>query len=367
MKRILITINTAFVEYGGLATVMLNYYRAMNKKDLQIDFVSTNEITPELDKELQDNNSHYYNIGMRTLNLKIVKYLYKLSRVLKKGNYDVIHINGNSSTMILELLVARMHHIPVKMVHGHNSHSDYPKLHKFLLPFFVKLCDIRIATAKLVGDWLYGGAEYIVLNNAIDTTKYMFNPDSRMRCRERLGISDKFVIGHVGKMNAAKNHHFILKVFQKMKQKRPEAVLLLVGDGPLRHEIEKECQQYHISDSVILAGMQDDASAYLQAMDAFIFPSNWEGLGLALVEAQAAGLKCLASLNVPREAKASDNVRFLDTNSSVDIWVNNIMSIPPYDRMEKSKEACACIQERGYDIATQAVKLEQLYNMNKNN
>lgn len=360
MKRILIVITTAFVPYGGLTTVMMNYYRAMGKKKLKIDFASTNEPPEVLLKELNENGSQYFNLGDRKKHL--IKYLKKLNKVLRGNSYDVIHVNGNSATMAFELRTAKRRRVPVRIAHGHTTRSDYSWLHKILFRVFRKSYTHAIAVSDKAGEWLFSGQEYIVLNNAIPVKKYKYDMSIREKYRNSLGFSDKFIVGNVGKLYAAKNHSFLIQIFCELRKKKENAHLLIVGGGELRGELEEQCRSLGIEDDVTFLGMREDIPELLQTMDIFVFPSRYEGFGMALIEAQAAGLYCFASESVPGETKLSNNIQYISLNEKVQDWVEKISVVNCYNRMKCSIQACSTICACGYDIETAVEKLEKIYN-----
>lgn len=359
-RKILIIITTAFVPYGGLTTVMMNYYRAMDKTGLQIDFASTNDPPKVLLDELKANGSEYFNLRDRKKQLP--KYLKNLKAVLKNGHYDVVHVNGNSATMAFELKVAKKYGVPVRIAHGHNSKTSHSIVHGFLKPLFNKMYTHAISVSKTAGDWLYGGNKYIILNNAIDLEKYKFNKEIRDKVRRDLKIDSKFVVGNVGKLNEQKNHTFLLKVFAELKKIRGDVCLLLVGGGHLETDLRNECKNLNIENDVIFTGMVDNASDYFQAMDVFVFPSSFEGLGMAVIEAQANGLHCFASVNVPKETKVSTLITYLDLTDTPAKWAKKITYYNTVaQRKVDSDEAIKEIRKNGYDITCEANKLQKIY------
>lgn len=357
MTKILVIITTELVQYGGLASVMLNYYRSMNRKNFQIDFASTNEIDEELKTEFHFCNTKYYNLGKRK---NILRYIYNLMNVVRKEKYDIVHVNGNSSTMVLELLASKAGGVKRIIAHGHAARSSYPIIHKLLHPVFCCLYTDAIAVSKKTGDWLFKD-EYHILNNAIDTEKYSFNQELRKKIREEYNIQDKFVIGNVGKLNQDKNHIFLIQLFCEIKKEKDNAMLLLVGGGALEDELRRKVEDFGISDSVIFTGMLNDTSGVLQAMDVFVFPSKFEGFGMALVEAQAAGLMCVSSDSVPLETKVSKSVYYLSLNENKTNWIEKIINSNSLNRTKISEENCKSIAMAGYDIHCEAEKLRKIY------
>ena len=360
MRKVLIIITTQFISYGGLTTVMMNYYHAMDKSGLHIDFASTNESPQELLDELYSNGSEYFCLKERNKNP--FKYRQNLKNVLEKNKYDVIHVNGNSATMALELSVAKKCGVPVRIAHGHTTRTSHPIINKMLGYMFRNTYTCPIAVSKLAGDWLYNGNQYTVLNNAIDLEKYKFNKKIRDNVRQELKIENKFVVGNVGKLNESKNHTFLLKVFAELKKTQGNALLLLVGGGSLEAKLKSDCVNLGIDKDVIFLGMRDNAYDYLHAMDVFVFPSYFEGLGMAVIEAQANGLHCFASENVPKETKVSTLITYLDLTDAPAKWAKKITYYNTVAQREvDSDEAIKEIRKNGYDITCEANKLQKIY------
>ena len=363
MRKILIVITTSFVQVGGLTTVMLNYYKAMDKSGLLIDFASTNEPEEAMLSLLKSNNSSYYNLGPRKKHT--IRYAHNLMKLIKRNEYDVVHINGNSSTMIIESIVARICKVQDVICHLHAASSSYPMINKILSPVFRKTYSHAIAVSKQAGDWLFKQG-YMVLNNAIDVEKYRFNLGSRSEIRGELGIEDKYVIGTVGKLNPLKNQTFLLELFAEYSKKDDDSVLVIVGGGPLDSELRHKAETLGISDRTIFLGLRPDVQSIIQGFDVFVFPSIHEGLGLVLIEAQAAGLSCIASDTIPKETHVSDYIDYLSLQSDFSIWIERINSIRnrEFDRNAQSIDACKSINEHGYNVVSQTGKLEKIYRGN---
>lgn len=360
MRKILVIITTAFVEFGGLATVMMNYYRKMNKENLKIDFASTNMIDSKLENELKDNESQYYNLGSRKRNP--IKYAHNLNKLLKNGDYDVVHVNANSATVSLELSVAYINRVSCKIVHIHNSRGNHRYVHKLLQPVLFGLCDVPLACSKKAGYWAYNDRDFIVLNNAVDTKKYSFDKDARKRIREKLDVTeDDFVVGHVGKINEQKNHSFLLDVFYQFHKQHENAYLLLVGDGGLRKTIEEKVKDLGLAGNVFFVGMCSNVSDYLTAMDCFVFPSLWEGLPLSLIEAQASGLPCIASNNITAESNVTQKVVYMSLDEDIKIWSDKISETMNQDRLSECESNLKLIKQNGFDIYENANALRKIY------
>lgn len=359
MKRILVIITTAFTATGGLASVMLNYYRSLDKKGLQIDFASTNTITPNLNEEIQKNGSKYYQLPKRK---NIIGY-WKAVKCLSR-NYDVVHVHANSSTAVIELSAAKAARVVKRIHHNHTSKTQHPVINALLHPFFKYSYTDAIACSQLAGDWLFGKNNYKILRNAINIAKFEYNKDARVLIRNEFGIKEEdFVIGHIGKFMDAKNHEFLIKVFTEYHLKHPNSKLLLVGDGEWRSKVETWVADSGCADSIILAGLRSDIPAIVQAMDIFVFPSIYEGMPLTVLEAQASGLPCLISSNVTSDVNIGQDVKMKDLADGVKDWADSIDSFDyAISREVRCHNNYELITKAGYNIENEANELLKIYN-----
>ena len=213
------------------------------------------------------------------------------------------------------------------------------------------------ACGKEAGEWMFCGANFEILNNAIDASRYIYNEETRALMHSQLGIEkDELVIGHVGRFCYPKNHSFLVDIFDEVSKKIP-CKLLLVGDGELRHEIEEKVKEKKLDDSVIFSGIRSDVADLMQAMDVFVFPSNYEGLPVTMVEAQAAGLPCLISDKVPIECKKTDLVQQMPLACSSEVWAKKVLELSSILRRNTYEE----IKKVDFDIQENAAKLQEFY------
>lgn len=274
-KRILVNITTGLTPTGGLTTVMMNYYRVLDKSRVAIDFCSTNDVPPVLLQELHSNGSKYFKLPPR---IHVLAYMAALTR--RSKGYDIVHIHANSATAVIELLAAKWANVQCRMVHNHNSRCQHKMLSNCVLWLYKRLYTYAVACSEEAGNWLYGKGNFTILRNAISVDRFVFNPDKRAEVRRTWGISEgEILIGHVGKFMDAKNHPFLLELFAKYHARTPNAKLMLVGDGKLRDEVERAIRENNVGDSVILAGLRQDIPELLQAFDLFVFPSTRQDIG----------------------------------------------------------------------------------------
>ena len=214
------------------------------------------------------------------------------------------------------------------------------------------------ACGKDAGDWMFGGASYQIINNAIDVAAYTCDPTKRQEMRRQLGLENEFTIGHVGRFSQPKNHPFLLDIFAALLKKEPDAVLLLVGGGEGMPRIQAKVQELGIAEHVRFLGVRSDVADLMQAMDVFVFPSLYEGLPVTMVEAQASGLPCIISDKVPPECILTDGlVNIMPLSASPEAWAEKILTMRAVPRTDRREEIAA----HGFDITTEVVKLQEFY------
>ena len=259
------------------------------------------------------------------------------------------------------LKVAAQHNIPVRIAHSHNSSQD--KNLKYLVKMWYKRYIPKYATnlfacGKDAGDWMFGGAPYQIINNAIDAALYCYDPAKHEKIRRQLGIANKIVIGHVGRFSQPKNHPFLLEIFAALLKKEANAVLLLVGGGTDMQKMQAKAQALGVAEHVRFLGIRSDVADLMQAMDVFVFPSLYEGLPVTMIEAQAAGLPCIISDKVPPECILTEGlVDVLPLSAEPEIWATKILEKKNLPRTDRRSEIAA----HGFDITTEVVKLQEFY------
>ena len=346
------------MERGGLESTLMNYYRHIDRERVQFDFLVHRQERAAFDDEIESLGGKLYRLP------RLVPwsegYLAALNHFFDEHpEYKIVHVHQDCLSSVI-LRAAAQHNIPVRIAHSHNANQDknlkYPiKLwYKRSIP---KYTTNLFAGGKDAGAWMFGGAPYQIINNAIDATAYSFNPKKRIEMRHQLGLADKLIIGHVGRFNPQKNHPFLLDIFAALLRKEPNAVLLLVGGGEDMLKIQAKAHALGIAEHVRFLGVRSDVADLMQAMDVFVFPSLYEGLGIVLIEAQAAGLPCVVSDTIPREAYLTDLVTAEKLSSSVEAWAEKILAKRAIPRIDRRAEIAA----HDFDITTEAVKLQEFY------
>lgn len=318
---------------GGIETFIMNVFRNIDRTKVSFDFLLGTENECDYNKEILalGGNIHYIPDCRNGLfkNIKMLNRFYK-----EHPEYKIIHLHASALLNIVPLVVAKKHNIPVRIIHSHSTSVCGNPLRN-LLHIFNKLWLTYYAThylacSKLAGEWMFSSkykkTPYQIINNGIDIDNFKFDPDKRNELRKHLCINDKFVVGHVGSFSKAKNHSFLLDIFSNIKEKSDDAILLLVGDGNLRKNIEDKIRKLGLSDSVILTGKRTDIAELMCAMDVFVFPSLHEGLPVTLVEAQASNLIIFASDAITDEIYLTANIKMLPLTLSSEKWAKKIIA-----------------------------------------
>ena len=269
---------------------------------------------------------------------------------------------------MFSLFAAKCAKVPVRIAHSHSTTNKKEKkknLMKQVLKPFSKLfatdymCCSELAGRWLFGDKLYNEGKIYLLNNAIDLKKFEYNEKIREEVRKELNIGEEtFVMGHIGRFVEQKNHSFLIDIFYELQKERQNAVLMLVGQGPLQEESKAKVEQLGLKNKVLFLGQRNDAARLYQAMDVFVLPSLYEGLPVVGVEAQAAGLLCVFSDDMTKETKVLENTIFNTLNQSASEWTKTILTeSKEYVRGKTSDE----MKKKNFDIDTEACRLEKMY------
>ena len=352
------------LDLGGAETTLMNYYRNIDKSKVQFDFfVGSSDI-----------KRHYEDEAI-SLGAKIYKYTYRWWRVNElirfmmyfvgvfKNNREIkaIHIHHYIPTLVVPLLMlAYFARVPVRIVY---STAQMPKAglkQKLFRPMVRVLSTHWLCGSMKAGISLFGEKykdKLIISPRARDIELFRYDLTQRNVMRNNLGISDRFVLLHVGRLHEQKNHAFLFEILPEVLKKCPNLVLLVVGTGHLHEPLMKKVSELELSEVVHFLGTRNDVSDLMQAADIFLMPSLFEGLPGAAVEAQAAGLPCLLADTISKEAKIIKPVEFLPIDKSVDIWAERILAYQNYERSSTTET----LRQAGYDIRNASKNLEAFY------
>lgn len=350
---------------GGVESVIMNYYRHINRRNVQFDFVVDGKEKSLLDDEIKSLGGKVHHVTPYKEN--IFNYMYDMYKIMRNNEYEIVHDNMNTIAFF-SLLPAWLANKKIRILHNHTTNVRASKenikyLLKILLRPFAKFFANRFfACSSYAGEWMYGEKMvkngYVkIINNAIELEKFSFSYEARRALRKELGISDNtVVIGHVGRFVPQKNHKFLISVFEKYLKVNDDALLILIGEGPLQQETLKKVEESGFIDKVRFLGLCKNVHMWYNAMDVFFLPSLYEGLPLVAIEAQANGVPVCMSTLVTKEAFINENCYGLDL-SSINQWcdlINNIQGKRVYDSQQK-------LEEIGFSITKESADLEKFY------
>lgn len=352
-------VNTVPTERNGITNVIFNLISALDRNKIEIGYVAINNPEDSIQKYLKDLGVRLYIVPRRISSS--IQYITRLANISKE--YDIVHVHGNSATMSLEMIAAKLGHVSLRIAHSHSSSCVMKSIDRLFRPIFYKLCNGRLACGKKAGEWLYRNRDFIIIYNGIDTEKFRYNENNREDIRNQLHLKDNIVIGNVANFDYTKNHPFIFEVYKELLSLNNKARLMLVGGGSKFDEYTQLTKDLGIYDKVFFTGNICNPTDYMSAMDLILMPSIFEGFPLTLVEEQANGLRCIVSDAITKEVNISGNVHFLSLHQSANEWahyINNILSANN-DRVSLSNEAISSINSSEYSIKIIADKLLQYY------
>lgn len=348
-----------YMGRGGLETMLMNYYRHMDREKIQFDFLVHRDFEADYDREILSLGGRIFRVS------RLVPWSGRYRQELRDffrqhPEYKIVHVHQDCLSAVA-LQCAKESGVPVRIAHSHNVQQD--KNIKYLIKLHYMKYITRYATdlfacGEDAGQWMFGHMPFTVLKNAIDPERYLPDPQVRARIRHEFCLKNYLVIGHVGRFSHQKNHTFLLDIFGEIVDNHPMVKLLMVGGGDGMESAREKAQAMGIADHVIFTGVRSDVPQLMQAMDVFVFPSLYEGLPVTMVEAQAAGLPCVISDRVPGECVVTKGlVTVKKLTDDPGEWAAHILSQVKTPRKDHTAE----IRGAGYDIGAAAKHLEMFY------
>lgn len=356
---------------GGLEAFVMNVYRNIDSNKIKFNILLSQDKGDSYDKEIErlgGNKKALLSNKIKSPMIRVIKNYLEFYKEIKDNKHKIIHFNACNGSVMICVFIAKIAGVPIRIVHSHNTdigdkHRAIKKLyHNICKGIFGRSGTHYYACSYDAAKWLFTPKvlknNVKIIKNGINASKFTFNEENRKEIRSRLGIEKKFVLGHIGRFGIQKNHKFLLDIFYEVHKKNKDSVLLLIGFGELEEEIKNKVKLLNIESEVIFLGLKDDVQKYLHAMDAFVFPSLFEGLGIVAIEAQAAALKIFASDAVPQEANITDYFNYISLKESAEEWAKKILECKNgYVRRDCSNE----IIRAGYDIKEVAKNIEDIY------
>lgn len=351
------------MDRGGAEAMMMNYLRYMDRTKVQLDFMVNRDYKADYEDEIKELGGRIYRMcPMYPKNF--IKYKKQIREFLKEHQeYKIIHSNLEERSYFA-LKEAKKLNIPVRISHSHNAPKGFNL--KTIVRYYFRARLTPQVTHMFTcgieaGDWLYGKKnreKFIMQNNAIDAKSYEYNEEMERKIKKEFHLEGKFVIGHVGRFFPQKNHSFLIDVFKEVYKKDKTAVLILVGRGELKEEIENKVRLLGLEEAVRFTGVRSDVNNIMQSFDLFLLPSLFEGFPVTMVEAQAAGLKCIISDKVPKQCDITGNVEVVSLEESPEKWAEKILK---YKDSYKKESMYKKIVQANFDIKENALWMENFY------
>lgn len=350
---------------GGIQSFIMNIYKNIDREKIQFDFLLQRTSSNTYEGEIKQLGGKVYYIPGRKEG--VLKNKIKLNRFFKTHKeYNIVHYHSSSLSFIEPLVAAKNNGIKTRIMHCHSTNIIkknkliYDLLHKYHKKIINKVANVYLACSNDALKFAFGNTEIenkaLVVKDGINIKKFARTTDDNATRKEYNIDSDAFVLVHIGRFEKVKNHTFIIDVFEKIREINNKAILVLVGDGPLLNDIKNKIKEKNLQDFVKILGVRKDIDRILKISDSFIFPSFFEGFGISILEAQACGLPCAISNNVPKDVIINDNVIKISLNSSSFEWAKQIIN---------NRKICnsSNLVKKGFDISSTIVTMNNIYNI----
>lgn len=351
------------MDTGGAETFLMKMYRQLDRRRYQMDFVVSGDVRGYYEDEIEQLGGIVYRITRKTKDF--VAYRRELAAAVRDDGCPCVLRIGSDAFSAIDLWVAKRAGARRLTLRSSNASDGKGGLGMFLQKAFrrplTSVADVKIAPSDLAAAYTFGpkavsNGEVHYLHNALDLNAYTFSPENRSATRSELGIeADALVVGHVGRFAPQKNHGFLIEVFAELLKARPDARLVLVGQGELEGEVHAKAEAFGVLDSIVFTGVRPDVPALLSAFDALALPSLYEGMPNVVIEAQAAGLACAVSDTVTKQADVTGLVEYLPIDNTT-AWANALESAATVERLDTRTAMTAA----GYDISSEAKKFVEL-------
>jgi len=354
-------------ESGGIESFLHNVIMRMDLSRLEVDIVAAQVCESVFTSELEKKGVRFYELSGSQHKLGQNHKIFK--RLLRERQYDAVHLNIFQGLSLYYAYLAKKTGVLVRIAHSHNSALRQSRtkwlklfLHNLAKKILAENATEYWACSKLAAEFMFlpkNLKKYEFIPNGIDIERFRFNDEVRKKICKDLGIEDKLVIGNVGRLCYQKNQEILLDIFAEVQTQNPESVLLLVGEGELKVDLQQKAERLGIADKVIFYGVTDKVQNLLWAMDVFVMPSRFEGLPVTAVEAQAAGLPCILSDRITRECGLTENTVFLSFDAKKELWLKAINELSSKN-LSRAKGA-GVIRSAGFAVEDVAQRIEKVY------
>ena len=369
-------VHTIPMGAGGISNLTLTINERIDRNRFEFDYLVFRNKKEFCELRAEKLGSPKLIVDVSNIRNPIIKSIKKIlgtAKLLKNENIEIIHIDASTPYDVILAVAAKMAGVKHIIFHAHNDNYERSlTLRNIMQPLFRLLIPITItdyiAISEQAAKFMFpnkitSNHEYYLIKNGIPVDNFIFNKKIRDDYRAKYELEDKFVVGNIGRFVYQKNHKFLIDVFCELLEIKNNALLILIGTGNLEDEIKNYVSSKKIKEKVIFWGNTEDVPNLLQMMDLFIFPSHFEGLGMAAIEAQASGLPTICSDVLPNEINITDNLLKLNLNLSPREWAER--SYEFYLESERRNNSDA-VTVAGYNLDETVLKLEQLYSQMHN-
>lgn len=353
----------AHLYTGGVEKVARDIGMYADSNQYRVDYIVFDKEVGNYEPELIAHGSRVFHLQEPSLNYR--KFLQDIRQIMTETNYDVVHAHTMFNIGWI-MMVAKQRKVPVRVTHAHsaldNGHSLKKTIYESVMRRLI-LSDSTdlVACGEKAGIRLFGKKAYCqkgkLILNGIDTEKFRYSEEKRRQIREQYHLGECFVIGHVGHLEKVKNQSFLLELMPELLKRKPETMLLLLGEGNDHRMLEEKIVKLELQDHVIMTGNVSNVSDYLSAMDVFAFPSLFEGMPLSIIEVQANGLPCVISDRVPKDVFLTDLVHPLSLNDDKEKWIELICRL----RRNSAQIYADDLKASGFDTSGVMRKIYQIY------
>ncbi len=370
-ERPLRVVQACDLQAGGISSMILAVCENLDREAVNFDYLVYRDQEEFEDRRVQALGGRKLVASNTDAANKFEKFIYKFFRtyrVLRQERAEIFHINASTPYDCLVGLAARLAGVRTVILHAHNSRPE--KSGKGHLVFqnicrmFQPLCGDRyFACSNLANEFMYGSRrrkKAVLVKNGIDTRRFQFDETVRREMRERYGLQDALVIGHIGRLCPQKNHSFLIQIFAELRKLRKDARLVLIGQGELERELMDQVERLELQDRILYIPVTSQPEQFYCMMDLFLLPSLYEGLPVVGVEAQASGLPCIFSDSITRELSITDRAHYLSLEQSPVEWAEQAVILAGETETDRSVYAIQ-VRENGFEIRDTAKWLQSFY------